>query len=74
MKKVFIKNLKPDEVEVREIEITVRSEDGVRFKDGKKLGDLVIKRDELEWCKGKTQVGNGKKIIWDKFIKMMESE
>ena len=32
------------------------------------LGDLVINRTRLEWCDGRTRVGNGVQISWTKFI------
>lgn len=41
--------------------------------DGKHLGDLVVTKTKLVWCKGKTTVANGKSITWKKFIDHMES-
>lgn len=38
----------------------------------KHLGDLVVTKSKLIWCKGKTNKNNGKSISWDKFIEMME--
>lgn len=35
------------------------------------LGDCIITKTKLIWCQGKTKRANGKKIIWDDFIKMM---
>jgi hypothetical protein len=43
------------------------------YDDETHLGDLVVTKSKLVWCKGKTAVGNGKHITWDKFIKYMES-
>jgi hypothetical protein len=41
---------------------------------GKKhLGDLVITKSKLVWCKGKTAVANGKDIKWQDFIDYMDS-
>jgi hypothetical protein len=40
---------------------------------GTHLGDLVVTKTKLVWCKGKTSVANGKEITWDKFIKHMEA-
>jgi hypothetical protein len=39
---------------------------------GKHLGDLVVTKSRLIWCKGKTDRKNGKPISWDEFIQMME--
>tara|TARA_A100000171_G_C2075758_1_gene117099 strand:+ start:521 stop:727 length:207 start_codon:yes stop_codon:yes gene_type:complete len=41
---------------------------------GKHLGDLVVTKTNLIWCKGQTSVANGKKISWKKFIDMMDSK
>jgi hypothetical protein len=41
--------------------------------DGTHLGDLVVTRTKLVWCKGKTSRANGKEISWHNFIKYMES-
>ena len=35
------------------------------------LGDLVVTKTKLVWCKGKTSVQNGKPITWAKFIEFM---
>lgn len=40
---------------------------------GKHLGDLVIGRAKLEWCKGRTHVGNGIKKKWSDLISWFES-
>ena len=43
--------------------------------DGKNhLGDLVITKSKLVWCKGKTGVANGVDISWKEFIEYMESD
>ena len=36
------------------------------------LGDLVVTKTGLTWCKGKTTAANGKKIKWEDFIAQME--
>lgn len=45
----------------------------VSDNQGKHLGDLVVTKTGLTWCKGKTAVANGKKISWARFIKDMET-
>jgi hypothetical protein len=42
--------------------------------DGTHLGDLVITKTKLVWCKGKTGVANGIDITWKDFIDYMESD
>ena len=39
---------------------------------GKHLGDLRIGKATIEWCKGKTQKGNGKKKKWQELIDLLE--
>lgn len=45
----------------------------VASPDGSHLGDLVITKSKLIWCKGRTRPENGESISWKKFIKLMES-
>ena len=40
----------------------------------KHLGDLVVTKSKLVWCKGKTSVQNGKSVTWKDFIEYMESK
>lgn len=40
--------------------------------DDKHLGDLVITKTSLIWCKGRTNRENGEKVTWAEFIKWME--
>jgi hypothetical protein len=40
----------------------------------KHLGDLRIGKATLEWCKGKTNVGNGIKVKWEDLIAWFESQ
>ncbi len=55
------------EIKNKGIEIDVSS------NDGKHIGDLVVTKTGITWCKGKTTVENGVNISWDEFIKYMES-
>lgn len=41
--------------------------------EDKHLGDLVITKAKLIWCKGKTKAENGKTISWADFAKYMDS-
>lgn len=41
---------------------------------GQHLGDLIVSKSGLNWCKGKTTAANGSKLSWADFIKYMESE
>ena len=40
--------------------------------DGSHIGDLVITKTKLIWCRGMTQPENGLAITWNRFIEMME--
>jgi len=44
----------------------------VRDNDGNHLGDLVVTKTNLIWCKGKKSQENGIKISWQDFIARME--
>jgi len=37
------------------------------------IGDLLITKSRLVWCKGKTSAKNGYHITWKKFIEYMEN-
>lgn len=40
---------------------------------GTHLGDLVVTKTKLVWCKGRTLPENGKEITWHNFVNYMES-
>jgi hypothetical protein len=46
----------------------------VRDSSGAFLGDLRIGKGTVEWCKGKTQKGNGKRVSWEALIAWFESQ
>ncbi|MGB5949361.1 MAG: hypothetical protein WBG82_08580 [Parvibaculum sp.] len=67
--KVSIKDLSVDmEIKQNGIELDVYSPDGTKH-----LGDLVITKTNLIWCKGRTTRANGVKVSWNDFIDWMES-
>lgn len=37
------------------------------------LGDLIIGRGRVEWCKGKKHRGNGKQVTWKQLIEWFEN-
>lgn len=41
--------------------------------DGNHLGDLIVTKTKLIWCKGKTNRKNGEPVTWEDFIAWMES-
>ena len=45
----------------------------VRDTKGSFLGDLIITKTKLEWCRGRTRRGNGETIDWEEFISFMEN-
>ncbi len=38
------------------------------------LGDLIVTKSGLTWCKGKTTPAKGKKIKWEDFISFMDNK
>ena len=38
------------------------------------LGDLVVTKTHLIWCKGKTDRKNGVKVKWEEFIETMQKK
>lgn len=42
--------------------------------NGTHLGDLVVTKTRLIWCKGKTKPKNGNPIKWNEFIAYMEAQ
>lgn len=42
--------------------------------DGKHLGDLVVTKTKVIWCKGRTRPANGNALTWSAFIKLMEKK
>lgn len=56
------------EVKNKGIELDVADPQGTH------IGDLVVTKTKLIWCKGKTGRKNGKEIAWNDFIAYMESK
>lgn len=40
---------------------------------GKHVGKLRVGQATVEWCRGKTSIGNGKKIKMQDFLDMLEN-
>ncbi len=64
-------------VSVRDFDVDmVLANNGITMQvydnDGKYRGKLRIGRGTVEWCHGKTPIGNGVKVSWDAFIKQFE--
>lgn len=38
------------------------------------LGDVILTKTSVIWCKGRTRRENGKKFSWGQFIERMEQE
>lgn len=67
--KVSIKDLSVDmEIKNSGVELDIYT------NDGKHLGDLVVTKAALIWCKGRTGRDNGVKIPWNEFIEWAESK
>jgi hypothetical protein len=68
--KVSIKDLSVDmEIKNTGVELDVYSADGKSH-----LGDLIVTKTGLTWCKGKTGRDNGTKFTWKKFIEWAEAQ
>jgi len=46
----------------------------VRTPEGGHIGDVVLTKSGLVWCKGRKDVKNGVKVGWDEFVRWMEGE
>jgi hypothetical protein len=55
------------EVKNKGIELDIYANDDTH------LGDLIVTKTGLTWCKGKTTAKNGKKIAWKDFIAHMDA-
>jgi hypothetical protein len=67
--KVSIKDLSVDmEIKNNGVELDVYTPDG-----SKHLGDLIVTKIGLNWCKGRTARENGQKVSWEDFISWVES-
>lgn len=42
--------------------------------DGNHLGDLVVTKSKVIWCRGRTRSENGNALTWPKFISLMEQQ
>lgn len=49
------------------IELEIKSPDG-----GTHLGDMIVTKSGVNWCKGRTRPENGKKLSWEKLIMLIE--
>jgi len=65
--KVFIKDWKMDlEVKNKGIEFDICN------TQGEHLGDMILSKTGLTWCKGKAQ--NGKQKKWEEIIKIFNED
>jgi len=68
--KVNFKRLDVDmEVKNNGFELEIRTPDG-----SAQLGDLVITKSKITWCKGRQSAENGVTLSWEKFIELMEAQ
>ncbi len=65
--KVYVKSFDVDmEIKNKGVELEVRDTDDTF------LGDLIVTKTQIIWCKGKTSREHGKKLTWQKFAAAME--
>lgn len=57
------------ELKNKGIELEIRSSDGATH-----LGDLIVTKSNVIWCKGRTKRENGVKVSLQKFIKWMSEQ
>lgn len=66
------------EVNVKKLDVAMQVKNkGIEFDvyDGDKfLGDFIVAKSGIIWCKGKQSRANGKKINWKKLIELLEKE
>ena len=59
-----------------DVEVEVKNS-GVEFEvrdpQDNFLGDFIVTKANLIWCKGKTHRPNGKQVSWDDFISWIQS-
>jgi len=67
--KVYVKSFDVErEIKTKGIELEVRDPDDTF------LGDLIVTKTQIIWCKGKTSREHGKKLTWQRFASMMETD
>lgn len=44
----------------------------VRDTQNKHLGDCIVTKTGITWCKGKTKAANGKWVSWNELIEWMQ--
>jgi len=68
--KVSIKDLNVSmEIKNKGMELDVYDNQGETH-----LGDLVVTKSGLTWCKGRQRKENGAQVSWKEFIEWMEAE
>ncbi|MDZ4382319.1 MAG: hypothetical protein U0942_13365 [Parvibaculum sp.] len=64
------------EVNVKKFDVAMQVKNkGIEFDvyDGEEfLGDFIVSKSGITWCKGKTSRAKGKKVYWKKLIKLLE--
>jgi len=46
----------------------------VKNNQDEHMGDLIVTKTGLTWCKGRTRRENGTKIAWERFIEIMDGQ
>lgn len=66
--KVYVKSFDVEmEIKTKGIELEVRDTDETF------LGDLIVTKTQLIWCKGRTSREHGRKMTWNNFAQMMDA-
>lgn len=64
-------------INIDDMDVTMElGNNGIRLSvydnDGNYRGKLRLGRGTVEWCKGKTRIGNGRKVNWEDLIGFFE--
>lgn len=64
-------------VSIKSFEVDMQlKNNGVEFEvndnQGEHLGDVILTKTSVIWCKGRVRRENGKRYSWEEFISLME--
>ena len=63
-------------IENFEVEMDLKN-NGVEFEvydHDKHLGDVILTKTSVIWCRGRIRRDNGKRFTWEEFIERMEQD
>ncbi len=65
-------------VSIKSFEVDMQlKNNGVEFEvydnQNEHLGDVILTKTSIIWCKGRVRRENGKRYTWEEFIKLVEA-